>query len=149
MAELGDVIGGDIITSSFTNQVKNRSVMRYTTAAARDASIPTPVAGDVAYLLTGQLTIYNGSTWVDYTPGNEVELVANTQLTTNASGDCAISTGFQPSAALAIGTQPEFPTLFVLYIMDSVQVAWRAWDPITGVVRASTTVGINYVIFGS
>ena len=49
MSEIPDVAGGETITSAFTNNVKNRTVMRYANEAARDASIPVPVEGDLAY----------------------------------------------------------------------------------------------------
>ena len=39
--------------------------MRYANAAARDASIPVPVSGDVAWLLdVDRVTIYTGAAWV-------------------------------------------------------------------------------------
>lgn len=66
MSELADVAGGQSITSAFTNQVKERTVMRYVSAAARDASIPVPQEGSLAYLLdTNRVTVYNGSYWED------------------------------------------------------------------------------------
>ena len=66
MSELADVAGGQTITSSFTNQVKERSAMRYTSAAARDTSIPAPIAGSLAYLQDSDtLTLYDGTNWVD------------------------------------------------------------------------------------
>jgi hypothetical protein len=52
-----------------------RTVLRYATAAARDAAVTTPAAGMVAWLTTpGTLSYYTGSTWVtlgawnSYTP---------------------------------------------------------------------------------
>jgi len=64
MAELPDVSGGDTVASGFTNQVKNRTTMRYASAAARDASIPVPVSGEVAWLVDVALvTVYNGAEW--------------------------------------------------------------------------------------
>ena len=63
--ELADVIGGETITANFTNEVKDRSVMRYTDATERDSLLPTPVTGDVAFLENGatfsELTIYGTS----------------------------------------------------------------------------------------
>ena len=65
MSELSDVIGGNTITATFTNEVKERSVMRYADAAARDTSIPAPVAGSLAWLQdVDQITVYDGAVWV-------------------------------------------------------------------------------------
>ena len=68
MSELADVSGGQTITSSFTNQVKERSAMRYSSAAARDTSIPAPIAGSLAYLQDSDtVTMYDGTVWVTLT----------------------------------------------------------------------------------
>ncbi len=64
MSELADVIGGNTVTASFTNEVKERSLMRYATAAARDSSIPAPVAGSLAWLQdVDEITVYDGAVW--------------------------------------------------------------------------------------
>ncbi len=64
--ELGDVAGGDAITAGFTNAVKDRTVMRYASASERDSLIPSPTAGDVAWLddVSG-LTIHTGTHWAN------------------------------------------------------------------------------------
>jgi len=62
--ELGDVSGGDVIAAGFTNNVKDRTIMRYASAASRDAIITAPVAGSLSYLdNTSQVEIYTGSFW--------------------------------------------------------------------------------------
>ena len=64
MAELPDVTGGETIASAYTSAVKNRTVMRYSSAAARDTSIPAPVAGNLAYLQDSDtVTYYDGTVW--------------------------------------------------------------------------------------
>ena len=64
MSEIPDVVGGTPINTAWGNPIKDRTVMRYANAAARDASIPAPLNGDTAWLLdTHQLTIYTGATW--------------------------------------------------------------------------------------
>ena len=94
MAELGDVIGGDIITSTFTNQVKDRTVMRYANAAARDASVLTPVSGDLAWLIAEQVvTVYSGTSW-------STLVTASTEASSGFSGTLsAIVGGYQPTGA--------------------------------------------------
>ena len=65
MSELNDVAGGETIASTFTNQVKERTVMRYASAAGRDTSIPAPVSGSLAYLQDSDtVTMYDGTNWV-------------------------------------------------------------------------------------
>ena len=62
--ELDDVVGAEIISSAFTNDVKNRTLMRYSNAAARDASIPAPIEGNFAYLQDiDQATLYANGVW--------------------------------------------------------------------------------------
>jgi hypothetical protein len=50
MAELADRLPGEVILSSFHNQVKERTMMRYATLAALEASVALPVYGGFAYL---------------------------------------------------------------------------------------------------
>ena len=66
MSELTDRVGGDTIPSAFHNQVKERTIMRYASAVARDASIPVPVEGSLAYLNDVNIvTLYDGFDWVN------------------------------------------------------------------------------------
>ncbi|MEU6348868.1 hypothetical protein ABZ896_06030 [Streptomyces sp. NPDC047072] len=54
---------------SLAEAIDGRTVLRYATAAARDAAITTPVAGMVAWLTTpGQLTHYTGTVWSPVAP---------------------------------------------------------------------------------
>ena len=65
MSELNDVTGGETIAAAFTNQVKERTAMRYASQAALDTSIPAPIEGSMAYLQdTNVLQYYDGSNWV-------------------------------------------------------------------------------------
>lgn len=65
MSELNDVSGGETIAAAFTNQVKERSSMRYASQAALDTSVPAPVAGTVAYLQdVAVIQYYNGASWI-------------------------------------------------------------------------------------
>ena len=50
MAELADRLPGEVILSSFHNQVKERTMMRYATLSALEASVALPVLGGFAYL---------------------------------------------------------------------------------------------------
>ena len=145
MAELGDVIGGDIITSTFTNELKDRTVMRYANAAARDASITTPQNGDVAWLLTGTLTVYNGSKWLNFLGAN---LYARAVVFTGPNGEFSIPTGFQPSSAFCQGAQVDFPSAIFLQQMDSSQVTWRVWGLQSGQLVANSPVEVIYQIWG-
>ena len=65
MPEIPNVIGGEVITSEWGNDIRDRTVQRYATVAARTASIPTPTEGDLSYLQDSNLVyVYNGSAWV-------------------------------------------------------------------------------------
>lgn len=67
--EIPDVVGGETITALHMNQVKNRTVMVYVDAAARDVAIPVPVVGDYAMLASAGsalplITMWDGASWV-------------------------------------------------------------------------------------
>lgn len=54
---------------SMAEAIDSRTVLRFATAAARDAAITTPAAGMVAWLSTpGQLTHYTGTLWAPVAP---------------------------------------------------------------------------------
>ena len=64
MAEMANVVGGEIITDEWGNLIRSRTVQRYATVAARTAGHPTPTAGDLSYLQdSGDLDVYHGGTW--------------------------------------------------------------------------------------
>lgn len=72
MAEIPDVIAGDPIEAAWGNQIRDRSLQRYATAAARDAANPAPVTGDMAWITTeaeegltvpGISEIHDGTAW--------------------------------------------------------------------------------------
>jgi hypothetical protein len=61
---------GQILTSTQMNTLQQQAVMTFTTEAARDTALPTPLEGMVCYLTaptvaSTSLMIYNGSVWVD------------------------------------------------------------------------------------
>lgn len=58
MSEIPDLQGGDEIATSWGNPIKDRTVMRYANAVARDASIPVPVEGDMAFLALENIVTY-------------------------------------------------------------------------------------------
>jgi len=65
MTEIPDVTPGGTIQTAWGNQIRDRAIMRYVSAAARDASVLVPVDGDVAWLQdVNELTMYTGSAWV-------------------------------------------------------------------------------------
>lgn len=65
MPEIPDVLAGNVIESAWGNQIRDRTMMRYASQAALDASIPLPTAGDFAYLLDVDVAqIYDGAEWV-------------------------------------------------------------------------------------
>ena len=104
MSELADVAGGETIASTFTNMVKERTVMRYASAAARDASIPAPIQGSLAFLeSTKQITVYDSSQWVvivdqPLADASYVKLVEPAQLITgdlDVFGELQVTEGGQ------------------------------------------------------
>lgn len=65
MAEMPDVIAGEVIEVDWGNDIRDRTVQRYASVAARTASIPSPTEGDLSYLEDGNTVwVYNGSSWV-------------------------------------------------------------------------------------
>ena len=64
MPEIPDVVGAATVESAWGNQIRDRTLQRYIDATARDASVPLPIAGELAYLSsTTELTVYDGTAW--------------------------------------------------------------------------------------
>ena len=68
-------------------------------------------------------------------------------IATDASGYFYVSTGFEPTAALAVGTQFDFPWNVATILMNSTEVTFRV-RYLGGTVAESTICGVSYVIFG-
>jgi microcystin-dependent protein len=69
MAELADVVPTNSIDASWGNDVRDRTLQRYASAAGRTADHATPAAGDLSYLAdTGALAVYHASDWRPFLP---------------------------------------------------------------------------------
>ena len=64
MPEMPNVISGEVIESDWGNSIRDRTVQRYASAAARSASHATPVQGDLSFLSdTGKVYVYYSGSW--------------------------------------------------------------------------------------
>ena len=71
MPELPDQVAGELIEASWGNDIRDRTVQRYTTDAERDSLNPTPAEGELAYIeSTGAFQVYTSSFggWTYYVP---------------------------------------------------------------------------------
>ena len=74
MAEIPNVVGGEIITDEWGNDIRDRTVQRYATVAARTAAHPSPIEGDLSYLQdSNTVDVYNGTAWVPVDSSSEVD----------------------------------------------------------------------------
>ena len=64
MAEMPDVIGGEVISSDWGNDIRDRTIQRYADVAERSSEHPTPVDGDLSFLnSTGLVYVYTSGLW--------------------------------------------------------------------------------------
>lgn len=64
MPEIPDVVTGETITTEWGNDIRDRVIQRYATAAARTASVPSPTEGDLSYLNdTNAVYVFTGAAW--------------------------------------------------------------------------------------
>ena len=103
MSEMPDVISGETITSEWGNDIRDRTVQRYATVAARTASMPTPVEGDLSYLQdSNTVHVYNGSTWVKLAPVPVVTAdIAASNITTALIADGNVTAAKLAGSAVA------------------------------------------------
>lgn len=73
MPEIADVIPDTTIAVEWGNDIRDRTIQRYASAAARTAAHPTPTEGDLSYLEdTNAIYVYDGAAWVAGLPANAV-----------------------------------------------------------------------------
>jgi len=67
MPEIPDVAPSEpILSGSWGNPIRSRTLQRYASATERDALVPLPESGEAAWLEdSGTLTIYDGSSWLE------------------------------------------------------------------------------------
>ncbi|MFI8084358.1 hypothetical protein ACIF6L_26590 [Kitasatospora sp. NPDC086009] len=66
---LGDAPNAEAGLSTLVNGIVGQTVMRFASATARSAALPTPVAGMTVWLAAeARLEIYDGAAWRTYTP---------------------------------------------------------------------------------
>jgi hypothetical protein len=83
-----DVADLPLHLQSLAEGIDARTVLRYATAAARDAAVTTPVAGTVAWLTTpGTLSYYTGTAWIALGAWNSYTPVWTAATTNPAIGD--------------------------------------------------------------
>lgn len=65
IASLSDPPNAETLSYNIVNSIVPQSVMRFSTASARNAALSSPAAGMTAFLTTDKLlTVYDGTAWV-------------------------------------------------------------------------------------
>ena len=64
MPEIVNVVSGNTITSVWGNSIRDRTIQRYASAAARTAAHASPATGDMSFLTdTGKVYVYSSGAW--------------------------------------------------------------------------------------
>ncbi len=89
MPEIPDVIPGADVESTWGNDIRSRTLMRYTDQASLSASILTPDAGDFAYVIDeSAVKVWTGAAWIPVAlPDVDGNLVVAGALTVGEAGD--------------------------------------------------------------
>ena len=84
MAEIANVVSGNTITSTWGNQIRDRTIQRYASAAARTAGHPSPTEGDLSYRQDSNIVeVYNGTAWM---PVAAAGIIGYAQVVANQTG---------------------------------------------------------------
>jgi len=140
------VVGEEVLAADFNNYVQEQVVATFTNAAARDAAITGPNAGQLCYLTaSNELHVYTGtawstlmSRWVSFTPN---VLFGGTAVTIGAH-DCAyrqVGGGWELVAAFTITAGGSSGDTAMRFILD----ATSGWVPTGGLAGYIHTVGIG------
>lgn len=147
MPELQDRLPGEIIFSSFSNELIRRSLQRYADRTARDSENPIPQTGDMAYITTLGITeIFNGAIWdVLQDQTNFAALSARLDVFENKTyiyndGNVGVAgSAFATLASFTIVTAGDYMfTCRASYVMD-----WLPVNTGTGVAMGSTRIQQN------
>ena len=111
---------GQVLTAAQMNSVQQQAVMTFTTEAARDAALPSPTEGMVAYLTaptvpaatgaetflpTGIMTAYDGSAWVCISEVGAFTAATGTTTSSSFTATLSGTPGTNPSVTLETGTK--------------------------------------------
>ena len=69
-------------------------------------------------------------------------------VSTDQWGQFTVNTGFQPTAAICIGTQTDYPAMFTVVELNTTWVNFKARRIPDGGYLSSTMIGVSYVIYG-
>lgn len=151
------ILAGTWATASWANSnVRDQVVTPFTTSAARDAAITSPVEGMLAYLTapstgeytstgqntfapTGVLTVYNGARWVALTPISAYTATGGTLTSTSFTTTLSGSPGTNPSITIVTGTAALVTISAEMYVSGGAGNIWTSID----VSGASTIAAIN------
>jgi len=90
MPEVPSVLPGEVIQSAWGNLIRDRTLQRYADQTELDISVPTPVAGEIAWLGDpGAVFIFDGVAWVRQTADPKTPLIFS------HAGDAEVLTGKQ------------------------------------------------------
>jgi hypothetical protein len=129
IAGLEDAPNAQTLAFNIVSPVVPRSVMRFSTASARNAALSSPVAGMTAFLSTEKLlTVYDGTAWVVVAAG------------TSAWTTPTLATGFT-----ADGNSNGTPQYRIVNLFGEQSVMWRGGVnlPYTGSTINNTGLILN------
>jgi hypothetical protein len=94
MPEMPDVVAGETIESEWGNDIRDRTVQRYTNLAERSSLVTSPLDGDLSFLEdSGTLSVYYAGAWRTFSYND-------TQTDTTTALDTSVATGFSTMATL-------------------------------------------------
>ncbi len=97
MPEIANVVSGNTITSAWGNQIRDRTIQRYASVAARTAAHPSPTEGELSYLQDlNVVEYYNGSAWIPIAAAPAVMLGGASE----AVFDSSLSASFENGATV-------------------------------------------------
>lgn len=122
MPEILNVTTGETIASSWGNQIRDRTIQRYASAAERASAHPSPTQGDLSYLVdVGQVQVFrSGTGWTHVGAGLEVD--GHNQV----DGSLSLTTSFANAASVSL----------------SIPTDWASWECAAwGRLRTSSQIG--------
>jgi len=127
MPEIPSVLPGEVIQSAWGNLIRDRTLQRYADQTELDISVPTPVAGEIAWLGDpGAVFVYDGTDWARQGASPKSPLIFS------HPGDAEVTTGTAKyleavgielsTVASTVGSAPSDASLIIDVMLNGVSI---------------------------
>jgi hypothetical protein len=157
MPEIPDRLPGEVILASYSNEIRDRAVMRYVDRSTRDSENPTPAVGELSYITTlGVFEIYDGALWRVYLDDQDLasidsRLGALEEIRDSYRSDFVDTVTSLGTTLSSIGTTVTIPTsgTYLIALQSTIEIQTAGQTTLGGVTVSFQENGVQWEAFSS